>query len=103
MEFMNTFSIKTVGDTVTIILCARLDANNTTPLMDELQKCIGKGFKKVIYDCRGLEYVSSAGLRPFIFSKQKVVPDGDVEVLGAQDAVSRVIKMCGFESFLKLT
>ncbi|MBN1578981.1 MAG: STAS domain-containing protein [Chitinispirillaceae bacterium] len=100
---MSGNSIKIAGDTITIVTDERLDANNAPLLLEELKGNVGKTFNRVVFDCRKLIYVSSAGLRPFIFSKQKLVPDGEVLVLGAPEPVVRVIKLSGFDSFLAIS
>jgi anti-anti-sigma factor len=99
---MNANSVKINGDTITIVTAERLDANNTPQLLDELKGNAGKKFRQVIFDCHNLVYVSSAGLRPMIFSKQQLVPDGEVIVTGVSEAVLKVIKMVGFDSFLTI-
>jgi anti-sigma B factor antagonist len=100
---MSVNSIKISGDTITVVTGERLDANSSPQLLEELKNNVGKNFNKVVFDCRNLSYVSSAGLRSFIFSKQKLVPNGEVLILGAPEPVVRVIKMSGFDSFLTIS
>lgn len=97
---MNDYSINVTSATVTITLPDRLDFSNAPGLLDELTRFVGQPIKKVIFDCTQLKIISSAGLRALIFAKQKIVMSGEVFVIGAQDTVTRVIVMSGFDSFL---
>lgn len=99
---MSSNHLKISGDTITVVTSERLDATSAPLILEELKNYVGKNFSKVIFDCRILVYVSSAGLRPFIFSKQKIVPNGEVQIKGAPESVIRVIKMSGFDSFMTI-
>jgi anti-anti-sigma factor len=100
---VSNHSISIVGDIVTVVIGERLDAISAPVLLEELKNLAGKTFKQVIFNCKKLLYVSSAGLRLFIFSKQKIVPGGEVRVEGAPEEVIRVIKLSGFDSFLMIS
>lgn len=97
---MKSYSINVTSDTVTIALPDRLDFSNAPGLMEEMKSFVGQPIQRVIFDCRELQIVSSAGLRVLIFAKQKIATDGEVIVAGAPDTVTRVISMSGFDSFL---
>jgi anti-anti-sigma factor len=71
--------------------------------MEELKKMAGKDLEKIIYYTNELEYISSAGLRAIIFSKQKIGIDSEVYFVGAQEAVLEVIEMSGLDNFLTIT
>ena len=62
---------------------------------------IGKSIKEIVFDVRKLEYISSAGLRVLIFSKQKLGEDVNIIMTGVQEAVLEVIKMSGLESIIE--
>lgn len=97
---MNNYSINVTAAAITITLPDRLDFANAPALMDELARFVGQPVNKVIFDCKQLKIISSAGLRVLIFAKQKIAIKGDVCVVGAPESVTRVISMSGFDSFL---
>ena len=90
------------GSTVTVVLTGRVDAAAAPELLEELKKLIGKGLAKAVFDCAKLDYISSAGLRAIIFAKQKIGANVEVYIVGASEDIQSVIKMTGFESFLKI-
>ncbi len=97
---MKSYSINVTADTVTISLSDRLDFSNAPDLMEEMKRFVGQPIQRVNFDCRELQIISSAGLRALIFAKQKIAVNGEVVVAGAPEAVTRVISMSGFDSFL---
>lgn len=83
-----------------IELIGKLDAVKAPELMDELKKLIGQKIEKIYFIADKLEYISSAGLRVMIFSKQKIGIDADIYLIGATEEVLDVIKMSGLDNFL---
>lgn len=98
---MGRFQPQINGKTVTLALEGRVDAASAPELSEELKKLIGKGIEKVVFSCGKLEYISSAGLRAIVFAKQKIGAKVDVYVIGASADIQSVIKMTGFDTFLK--
>lgn len=94
--------IEQSGEITKVVLQGKLDAVNAPLLMEELKSLIGQNIKKIVFYVNNLEYISSAGLRIIIFTKQKIGKDTEVYMIGAQDAVSDVIKMSGLDNFLYL-
>lgn len=86
--------------TVKITLSGNLDAKNAPSLSEELKKLIGQDINKIIFIANDLEYISSAGLRVIIFSKQKLGDDVTLEMVGAQEAILEVIEMSGLDNIM---
>ncbi|MBN1913331.1 MAG: STAS domain-containing protein, partial [Candidatus Omnitrophica bacterium] len=78
------FTVTCNADNAEIELCGRLDATNSPVLQEELKKLAGKNIKKLNFNAKDLEYISSAGLRVIIFAKQKLGVDTHVFLNGAQ-------------------
>ena len=93
-------SVTCENEVAKVELAGRLDATNAPALAEELKKLVGQPIKRVVYLANALEYISSAGLRVIIFSKQKIGEDTDVYLIGAQEPVLDVIKMSGLDTFL---
>lgn len=102
MENKFEFDISTVDEVVNVELKGHLDANNAYPLMEEMKKLIGTKVKELRYKVAGLNYISSAGLRVIIFSKQKIGYDADVIMEQPQEAVLSVIEMSGLNNFVTI-
>ncbi len=99
---MDNKFIERSGEITKIVLKGKLDAVNAPALMEELKSLIGQNINKIVFYADELEYISSAGLRTIIFAKQKIGKDTEVYMIGAQDAVSDVVKMSGLDNFLYL-
>ena len=94
------FSVDYKDGVAKIELSGRLDATNSPALQEELKKLIGQTVSRLVFYAKGLEYISSAGLRVIIFAKQKIGVDAQVFLIGAQDTVLSVIKMSGLDNFM---
>ncbi len=49
-----------------IAVVGEIDASSSIELDLSIAKSVGEGFKKILVDCHGLEYISSAGLGVFM-------------------------------------
>jgi len=83
-----------------IELAGRLDATNAPLLQEELKKLVGQDVKRIVFLAKGLEYISSAGLRTIIFAKQKIGMHAQVYLIGAPETVVGVVKMSGLDNFM---
>lgn len=90
------------NDTAKFTITGRLDTVNAPILTDHLKTLVGGPVKKVYFIVKGLEYISSAGLRAMVFAKQKIGNDTQVFVVEPKPAVLEVIRMTGFDSFLSV-
>ena len=97
----SNISVNLENEILKIELSGHLDAKNAPSLSEKLKEMIGKSIKEIVFDVRKLEYISSAGLRVLIFSKQKLGEDVNIIMIGVQEAVLEVIKMSGLESIIE--
>jgi anti-anti-sigma factor len=98
MEF-----IKSVGETTVIDLKDKLDYNSASILMEELNTLAGKGVKRIDYHCANLEYISSAGIRAMVFTKQKIDKNVEVDVYlhNVKRAVRDTFALSGLENYFE--
>jgi anti-anti-sigma factor len=75
MEF-----IKSAGEKAVITLKGKLDYATAGNLMDELRTLEGTGVRQIDFECADLEYISSAGIRAMLYSKQKIGRNAPVDV-----------------------
>jgi anti-anti-sigma factor len=72
--------VKSAGEKAVITLKGKLDYATAGDLMDELRTLEGTGVKRIDFECADLEYISSAGIRAMVYSKQKIGRNAPVDV-----------------------
>jgi anti-anti-sigma factor len=75
MEF-----VRSAGEKAVITLKGKLDSATAGNLMDELRTLEGTGVKRIDFECADLEYISSAGIRAMVYSRQKIGRNAPVDV-----------------------
>lgn len=89
---------KNTNDT-TIEIVGRLDTT-TAPALDKvINEDIGDT-KNLILDFKGLEYISSAGLRVVLSAQKKMQKVGSMKVINVCEAVMEVFEITGFADVL---
>lgn len=95
-----TIDIKRNTDATVIELVGRLD-NTTAPALDKtVNEDIGDA-KVLVLDLKGLEYISSAGLRVILSAQKKMQKCGTMKVANVCEGVMEVFEMTGFADILK--
>lgn len=83
----------------TIEIVGRLDTT-TAPTLDKvINEDIGD-IKNLILDFKGLEYISSAGLRVLLAAQKKMQKIGSMKVINVCEAVMEVFEITGFADVL---
>lgn len=96
-----TIKIKKNDNATTLVVVGRLDTI-TAPVLD---KTIGdniSGIKNLILDFKGLEYISSAGLRVLLGAQKKMKGIGSMKLVGVCEEVMEVLEMTGFADILTI-
>ena len=84
------------GTALTLSLDGRLDTT-TAPQLDAAIKESIEGVEELTLDFSGLDYISSAGLRIFLGSQQKMTASGGKMVLsGVRPIVKEIFDIVGF-------
>ena len=94
-----TIEIKRNAETTTIELGGRLDTT-TAPVLDKTINEDITDTKNLILDIKGLEYISSAGLRVLLSAQKKMQKIGSMKVTNVCEAVMEVFEMTGFADIL---
>ena len=96
-----TIEIKKNAKETTIEVAGRLDTI-TAPV---LEKTIGEnigGIESLVLDFKGLEYISSAGLRVLLGAQKKMNGIGSMKLIGVCEEVMEVLEMTGFADILTI-
>ena len=90
------------NDTLTLKLSGRLDTNTSPELEGYLRQNI-EGEKKLIIDLSDAQYVSSAGLRVFLYAhKQMQKQAGEVVLKSPNVYVADVLDATGFTDIMTI-
>ena len=90
------------GNVAQITLAGELDAASAGTFKASIEEAAAKSPSKLVLRVRELKYMASAGLRVLIFAKQKLGPNVDLQIVGAQPAVKQTIAMTGFDRSVML-
>ena len=94
-----TIEIKRNADATVIELVGRLDTTTAPALDKTIAEDIGD-IKNLVLDIKGLEYISSAGLRVLLSAQKKMQKIGSMKVINVCEAVMEVFEMTGFADIL---
>ena len=97
---MNINIDKTTGSTV-MSLEGRLDTT-TAPELENAINGEGDALKSLVLDFKGVDYISSAGLRVLLTAQKKMNAQGHMELRGVSEAVMDIFEMTGFADILEI-
>ena len=95
---MNINIEKNNGTTV-IKLDGRLDTT-TAPELEKTINAEGEALKDLVLDFKGVDYISSAGLRVLLTAQKKMNVQGKMELVNVSEAVMDILEMTGFAEIL---
>ena len=88
---------------VMMTLVGYIDTYNSNFFQKRVQKAIESGFVRLIFQCSGLNYVSSTGIGSFTTFLKAVKPQGgDLVLLDIQPKVYEVFQLLGFSQFFNI-
>ena len=87
-------------NTVQLVLNGYLDTYNSPEFQSHINNLINTGIQCIIFNCNGLNYISSTGIGAFTaFLKLMKSKDGDMALFGLQKKVMEVFQLLGFTKF----
>ena len=96
-----TIEIKKNADCTIIEIGGRLDTTTAPTLDSTISENIGD-IKNLVLDLKGLEYISSAGLRVLLATQKKIQHSGSMELINVCETVMEVFEMTGFADILTI-
>ena len=94
-----TIEIKKNENETIIEIVGRLDTITAPALDKTINEDIGDA-KNLVLDVKGMEYISSAGLRVILSAQKKMQKIGSMKVTGVCEEVMEVFEMTGFADIL---
>ena len=94
-----TIEIKKNNQETIIEVVGRLDTI-TAPALDKTINEDTGGTQNLVLDVKGMEYISSAGLRVLLAAQKKMQKIGSMKVTGVCEEVMEVFEMTGFADIL---
>ena len=94
-----TIEIKKNNQETIIEIVGRLDTITAPALDKTINEDIGDA-QNLVLDVKGVEYISSAGLRVLLAAQKKMQKIGSMKVTGVCEEVMEVFEMTGFADIL---
>ena len=96
-----TIEIKKNADATIIEIVGRLDTITAPSLEKTISDSI-VNIESLVLDMKGLEYISSAGLRVLLGAQKKMQKIGSMKLIGVCEDVMEVLEMTGFADILTI-
>ena len=96
-----TIEIKRNTDEIVFEIMGRLDTT-TAPTLDKTINENLANVKSLILDLKGLEYISSAGLRVLLGAQKKMSQIGSMKLKNVCELIMEVFEMTGFADILNI-
>ncbi len=96
-----TIGKKQNGEELTVVLEGRLDTTTAPKLEAELKRSLD-GIKALVFDIEKLEYISSAGLRVLLSAQKVMNKQGEMKIIGANEAIMEIFEVTGFVDILNI-
>ena len=93
----------TEGKETRVILTGKLDFAKSPVLMEELSLLKGKDISTILFECKELTYISSAGIRVLIYAQQKIAPGMCIVMENVCEDVMEILDMSGISDFITFT
>ena len=96
-----TIEMKKNMEETILEITGRLDTT-TAPVLDKTINEELKNVENLVLDLKGLEYISSAGLRVLLNAQKKMQRVGSMKLKNVSEAVMDVFEMTGFADILEI-
>ena len=96
-----TIEINKKQEATTIEIVGRLDTITAPALDKTINEDIGD-VQNLVLDVKGMEYISSAGLRVLLAAQKKMQKIGSMKVVQVREEVMEVFEMTGFADILTI-
>lgn len=89
-------------DITVVKLRGSVDAQTAPVFEKEAMAAVRKGKKRILIDCAGLDFISSAGIGVFMVILSEVEGDGFVKVMNLSDEVYESFDLLGIPEVMEI-
>jgi len=94
-EKINHFSVMNID--------GRIDTTNSAAFEAEIDEVFKSGEKNIIFNCSGLNYISSSGLRVFLVAQKKTISmQGKLCLCNLQPSIREIFVISGFSTIFRI-
>lgn len=94
------FDINLDGTTLTVILGGELTIGNAPAMQQLLSNYRGQDIRKVVFDATDLVFISSAGIRCFIYARRELGRKPEIVIENCAKEIYEVFEMTGLTRFI---
>lgn len=99
MDILETRS----GEIVTLVINGKLDGISAPELEAKINGLVSAGVRRIVFDCSGLDYISSAGLRVFLGAAKRLqTVGGRCGFAALSPEVQKIFQLCSFNELLEI-
>jgi anti-sigma B factor antagonist len=96
-------TIHKINDFSVLNIDGRIDSSNFSFFEEEINQLLDKGVKNIIFNCSGLKYISSSGLRIFLVTQKKTISlKGKLHLCNMQPAIKEIFDISGFSNIFMI-
>lgn len=93
----------TVGEVVVMTLRGRLDGDAAPDFEQSVLACLGKGATRIVFDCEGLDYINSSGLRVMVMAYQRLYDgNGRIAVCSLKEYIQEIFDISGYDQIFTM-
>jgi anti-anti-sigma factor len=97
------FTKEKINDFCVLKIEGRIDTTNFTEFETEINLLFNSGEKNIIFNCSGLNYISSSGLRVFLITQKKSISlNGKLHLCCLQPTIKEIFDISGFSTIFKI-
>jgi anti-sigma B factor antagonist len=86
----------------TVTMRGEIDIATAPRLRGLLAQLVDAGSKRIVLDCRGLEFLGSAGIGVLVAARQRMGDDGELVLESPSEHVRKVLEITGVSSYLSV-
>jgi len=89
------------GDALVLVVSGRIDGKTAKAFEEKVLSAVEASSGKLVIDCAGVDFISSAGLRVFLIAAKRLKTGArDLAVCSLQPLVQEIFETTGFYSIL---
>jgi len=92
-----------IGNFAVLSIKGRIDTVHSGDLEKEVNQLFDSGEKHLAFNCEGMNYISSSGLRVFLVAQKKAKAiNGKLHLCNMQPAIQEIFRISGFSSLFRI-